>query len=130
MKIKKEAAINKIFESSIKRGVLNGAILSIIVDSAATSNVGATRDQSSFVPMGRASNKIFKLSNGMGTAADSISELPFDICQPAKDIHLVPSITKYSLLSIPKTADTGYITVFDDKEINIYDARDTKGLVT
>jgi hypothetical protein len=27
-------------------------------------------------------------------------------------------------------ADAGYITVFDDKEINIYDARDTKVVVT
>jgi hypothetical protein len=41
----------------------------------------------------------------------------------------VPTITKNSLLSIPKMADTRYITVFDDKEINIYDARDTTVLV-
>jgi hypothetical protein len=123
-------AINKFFESAIKRGVLNGTIPSIIVDSAATSNVGATRDQSSFVPTGRSSNKIFQLPNGTQTAADSISELPFDIGQLVKDIHLIPSITKSSLLSIPKTADAGYITVFDDQEINIYDARDTKILIT
>ncbi len=42
----------------------------------------------------------------------------------------MPSIAENSLLSIPKTADAGYITVFDDEEVNIYDVRDTKVLVT
>jgi hypothetical protein len=41
----------------------------------------------------------------------------------------VPSIAKNSLLSIPKTSDAGYIRVFDNKEVNIYDVRDTKVLV-
>ncbi len=62
--------------------------------------------------------------------ADTISELPHDIRQPAKDIHIVPTITKSSLLSIPKMSGAGYITVFDNKEINIYNARDTKVVVT
>ncbi len=62
----------------------------------------------------------------MGTAADTISELPFYICEPAKEIHNVPTIAKNSLLSIPKAAEAGYITVFDNEEVNIYNARDTK----
>jgi hypothetical protein len=80
--------------------------------------------------MGQASNKIFQLPDGTRTAADIISELPHDICHFAKDIHIVPTITKNSLLSIPKMAYAGHITVFNDKEINIYNARDTKVLVT
>jgi hypothetical protein len=126
----KQEGINKLAKETIKQGTLNGTLPSIVADSAATSNVGTTKDKSAFNPTGRPSNKIFQLPNGTRTAADTISELPFNIHQPTKDIHILPSITNNSLFSIPKTLDAGYITVFDDKEINIYDARDTKVLVT
>jgi hypothetical protein len=105
-------------------------IPSIVADSAATSNVGAKKDTPAFLPTGRASDKTFQLPDGTQTVADTISELPWNIRQPAKDIHIVPSIAKNSLLSIPETTDAGYITVFDNEEVNIYDARDTKVLVT
>ncbi len=73
--------------------------------------------------------QIFQLPDETQTAADTISKLPWNIWQPSKDIHIVPSIAKNSLLSIPKTSDAGYIRVFDNKEVNIYDVRDTKVLV-
>jgi hypothetical protein len=122
--------INSVTKQSIKSKVLRGIIPSIIADSAATSNVGATKHIDSFIPTGRQSTKVFQLLDGTRTAASTISELPFKIRQPAKEIHNVPTIVENSLLSIPKTAEAGYITVFDDKEVNIYNARDTKVLVT
>ena len=54
-----------------------------------------------------------------------MSELAHDVRQPAKEVHIVPSIKTHSLLSIPKFAEAGYITVFDDEEVNIYDAQNT-----
>jgi hypothetical protein len=36
----------------------------------------------------------------------------------------------HSLLSITKTAEAGYITVFDNKEINIFDAKTTQVFAT
>jgi hypothetical protein len=51
-----------------------------------------------------------------------VSELPHDVRHPAKEVHIVPSIKNHSLLSVPKFAEAGYITVFDDEEVNIYDA--------
>jgi len=54
-----------------------------------------------------------------------VSELAHDIRQPAKDIHIVPSIQSNSLLSTAKFAKAGYITVFDNKEVNIYDTHNT-----
>jgi hypothetical protein len=83
-----------------------------------------------FIPTGRASTKEFQLPDGTRTAARTISELPFEIRNPAKEIHNVPTIVENSLLSIPKMAEAGYITVFDDEQVNIYDARNTKVLVT
>ena len=54
-----------------------------------------------------------------------MSELAHDIRQPAKEVHIVPSIKTHSLLSTAKFAEAGYITVFDDEEVNIYDAQNT-----
>jgi hypothetical protein len=58
-----------------------------------------------------------------------VSELTHNVRQPAKDVHIVPSIESNSLLSTAKFAEAGYITVFDNKEVNIYDAYNTKLIV-
>ncbi len=58
-----------------------------------------------------------------------MSELAHDVRQPAKDIHIVPSIQSNSLLSTAKFAKAGYITVFDNEEVNIYDAHNTTSKV-
>jgi hypothetical protein len=61
----------------------------------------------------------------MQTAATTVSKLAHNVQQPAKDVHIVPSIESNSLLSMAKFAKAGYITVFDNKEVNIYDTHDT-----
>jgi hypothetical protein len=53
-----------------------------------------------------------------------VSKLVHDVRQPANDIHIIPSIQSNSLLSTAKFSKAGYITVFDNKEVNIYDAHD------
>ncbi len=58
-----------------------------------------------------------------------MSKLAHDIPQPAKDVHIVPSIQSNSLLSTAKFAKAGYITVFDNKEVNIYDVHNTTSKV-
>ena len=42
----------------------------------------------------------------------------------------MPDICKNSLISMAKFAEAGYITIFDDKEVNVYDAQNTKVIVT
>jgi hypothetical protein len=54
-----------------------------------------------------------------------VSELAHNVRQPAKDVHIVPSIETHSLLSTAKFAKAGYITVFDKEEVKIYNAQDT-----
>jgi hypothetical protein len=113
----------KALEQLIKKGVLNGSILSIVADSAATSHIGTKHDP--FIPTGCTSEKIFQLPDRTRTAASTISELAHNVPQPAKDVHIVPTIKTNSLLSTAKFAAAGYITIFDDKEVNIYDAQNT-----
>jgi hypothetical protein len=76
-------------------------------------------------PTGRTSKKIFQLPDRTRTAASTISELAHNVRQPAKDVLIVPTIKTNSLLSTAKFAAAGYITVFDNKEVNIYDAQNT-----
>ena len=115
-----------------KRGVLNGSIPSAIVDSGTTSHVGTALDANkcAFIPTGKRSHKVFKLPDGTKKTASEIQELQHDICQLAKDIHIVPDICKNSLISTTKFAKAGYMTVFDDKEVNVYDTQNTKVIVT
>jgi hypothetical protein len=107
----------------IKKGVLNSSIPSIVVDSAATSSVGTPT--APLIPTGCISNKIFQLPDGTRTAAATVSKLVHNVRQPAKDIHIVPSIESKSLLSTAKFVKACYITVFDNKEVNIYDTHNT-----
>jgi hypothetical protein len=108
----------------VRAGVLNGTIPSAIVDSGASSNVGTTKD--GFQLIGRKSSKIFQLPDGSIQAATEIAKLPFDIRAPAKDIHITPGINENSLISISKMADAGYVPVFDQEHVNIYDANNTQ----
>ena len=110
-------------EKFIKKGVLNRSTPSIVANSAVTSSVGTPT--APFIPTGRISNKIFQLPDRTRTAAATVSELVHDVWQPAKDVHIVPSIKSNSLLSTAKFAEAGYITVFGNKEVNIYDTHNT-----
>jgi hypothetical protein len=74
----------------IKKGVLIGFIPSIVADSAVTSSIGTLT--APLIPTGCISNKIFQLPDGTQKAAATVSELAHDVWQPAKDIHIVPSI--------------------------------------
>jgi hypothetical protein len=115
-------------EQIIKKGVLDSSIPSIVADSAAMSSVGTPT--APLIPTGRISNKIFQLPDGTRTAAATVSELAHNVWQPAKDVHIVPSIESNSLLSTAEFAEAGYITVFDNEEVNIYYAHDTKLIVS
>jgi hypothetical protein len=132
--VKVQETINNVnvvttLEQIIKKGVLNGSIPSIVTDSAATSSVG-TPTATPLIPTGRISNKIFQLPDGTRAAAGTVSELVHNVWKPAKDVHIVPSIESNSLLSTAKFAEAGYITFFDNEEVNIYDAHDTKLIVS
>ncbi len=121
------ATINK-----IRQGVLDGSIPSAVANSGATSNVGTKKDKAkqAYNLTRKRSSKIFQLPDGTRTPASIICLLHHNICQPARDIHIVPIIPTNLLISTAKFAEAGYIMVFDDKEVNVYDASNTKVIVT
>jgi hypothetical protein len=119
--------------SKIRQGVLDGSIPSAVANSGATSNIGTKKDKAkqAYIPTRKGSSKIFQLPNGTRTPASNMCLLHHNICQPAaRDIHLVPNIPTNLLIRTAKFAESGYITVFDDKKINVYNASNTKVIVT
>ena len=112
----------------IKKGVLNGTIPSAVYDSGATAHAGMP--DSPFIPTGKKSDKIFQVPTGDIIEATEIMELDLNVREPAKRVDIVPGVTTNNLLSTGKFADAGYITVFDEDEVNIYDAQDTIVTVT
>ena len=61
--------------------------------------------------------------------ADKIKSLPFDIREPARDVHMVPGI-KHNFLSMNQFAEAKYITIFNNDAVNIYDATKTEVTVS
>ncbi len=118
--------------NKLKEGVLNGSIPSAFADSAATSNVGTTKDRSkfAFVSTRQKSNKVFHMPNGALEAATAMDELHLELQPPARDVHIVPSIERFLVLSMSKFVDANYIAIFDKDEVNIYDANNTEVTVT
>jgi hypothetical protein len=46
-------------------------------------------------------------------------EQPFKVQGPAKELHIMPSITKNLLLSTGQFAAANYITIFNKDEVNM-----------
>ncbi|MFN9961271.1 MAG: hypothetical protein ACK55I_49990, partial [bacterium] len=57
---------------------------------------------------GRTSNKEFILPGGEIMTATEIAEYPFQVRDPAKQLHITPGITTNSLLSTSKFAAANY----------------------
>ena len=68
---------------------------------------------------------MFSMVLGNIAPEDKIKRLPFSIRQPVSEVHMVPGI-KHNLLSMNQFAEVKYITIFDDDEVNIYDATNTE----
>jgi hypothetical protein len=115
-------------DNILRKGVLDGSIPSTAADSGATSGIGTSKDPSKRT--GRPSLKKFILPDGNIAPATEIAEYPFNVRDPAKELHITPGIHENSLLSTGKFADANYISIFDKEEVNIYDANDTIIMVT
>ena len=112
-------------DDTLRQGIANGTIPSTVVDSGCTSGVGTTKDPCHRT--GRTSNKEFILPGGEIMAATEIAEYPFNVRDPAKQLHITPGITTNSLLSTSKFAEANYITILAKKKL-IYMMRTTQSL--
>jgi hypothetical protein len=70
------------------------------------------------------------MPNGKVEEASDMDKLQHGMHHPAKDMHIVPRIERDSLLSIPKFADANYVAIFDNDDVNIYDANKTTIVVS
>ena len=73
---------------------------------------------------GKPSDKIFQYAGGNTAAATTIKQLPMEVRDPAKDVHIVPAINN-NLISTSKFVDANYAWIFDNDEVSIYDKNNT-----
>ena len=110
---------------TLRAGVMDGSISSAIADSGAASSCGKYEIRGNpFKPTGRRSDKIFQYAGGEFAPADEIMHLPFQLRGKAKEIHMVPGIGHH-LFSTNRLAESGYATIFDGDEVNVYDLNNT-----
>ena len=76
-----------------------------------------------FIQTEQRSTKIFALAYGHPTQATNIAKLDHSVRDPAHTVNIVPSLANQSLMSRGKFAETGYVSVCDGYEVNIYDGR-------
>ena len=79
---------------------MDGTIPSTIADSGAASGVG-TKDNPSRCT-GEPSNKRFNFPSGEVIQATEKAEYPFNIRDPANELHITPGVSQHSLLSTGK----------------------------
>ena len=78
-----------------------------------------------FIATSRKSEKIFHYAGGTIAAADEIKQLTFKVQEEAKYVHMIPGIQN-NLLSTNQLSKAKYISIFDKKEVNIYDRTNTE----
>ena len=75
------------------------------------------------------SDKVFHLPTG-GTARASVkAKLMHDLIEPATEMDIVPVLPN-TLLSTGKLVEGGYFSVYEENEVNIYDGRKEKMIIT
>ena len=107
--------------------ILNGTIPSAISDTGATSTAG--KGGHPFRLLNHPSDKVFHLQTG-GTARDSVkAKLMHELREPETEVDIVPGLTN-TLLSTGKLVQGVYFAVYDKNEVNIYDGRKAKIIIT
>ena len=116
-----------LMQDDTRNGILNGAIPSAISDTGATSTSG--KGGHPFRVSNHPSDKVFHLPTG-GTAKASVkAKLMHELSETETEVDIFPGLTN-TLLSTGKLVEGGYFSVYDKNELNIYDGRKTKIIIT
>jgi hypothetical protein len=115
-------------QRKMSMGILNGTILSTVSNTGATSS--AFLMSNPFLPTGRISSTVFHLLNGAIAPATTINKFLHNVHAPARDVNIVPSLVSNSLLSTSKFAKAGYTTIYNKDEVNFYNTRTTKIMIS
>ena len=111
-------------EEELKKGLLNSSIPSAAYDKSCTSHAGIPGDL--FIQTDTPSTKVFTLSDNYPIPGSNVVKTHHNVRKPARTVDMVPSLTKNSVLSGGKFAQAGYVSVCDNKEVNLYDVRAVK----
>jgi len=95
-----------------------------ILDSGATSGAAGEEDEYGLIDTGQQSNKTFMFPNNAKQKATKKMHHKHDIRQEAKEMNIIPGLHA-PLISVPKLADAGYITVFEKNIAIVYDKATT-----
>ena len=115
-------------ENKLREVVLNGSIPSAAYDTACTSNAGMAGDP--FIQTGRLSNKVITVADGHKPPGSVEDKLHHPLMDPKWKVDMVPALVYQYLLSANKFAQAGYVTICDNQEVNIYEGRITKIIVS
>ena len=99
-------------EDSESKDILNNIIHKnnhAVFDTAATSSAGKPGDN--FIPTTERSDKIFKKPSGAQMEATYIHKLKRNVRDPAGRVGIMPDLAQDSLISGPKFAEAGYVTL-------------------
>ena len=115
-------------EEDLKEGVLNRSIPSATYGTVCTSNAGMIGYP--FIQTGQPSTKVFTVAEVHLTPGSTMAKLHHPVQEPARTVDIVPALAEKSLLSRNKFAEAGYVSICDDAEVNIYDGRTVKIVVS
>ena len=118
----------KLTEQELKEGFLDVSIPSDAYNTVCTSNAGMVGD--TFTQTRQTSTKVFTVSDGHLTPGSMMAKLHHPLQEPAQTVDTVPVLADQSLLSGNKFAKAGYVSICDDVEVNIYDGRIIKIVVS
>ena len=79
-----------------------------------------------FIQTNTPSTKVFVIADNYPIPGSNVAKLHHNVHKLAHTVDMVPSLTNNSLLSRGKFAQAGYVSVCDDKEVNLYNARTVK----
>ena len=77
------------------------------------------------IPTGIQLNTGFGGAFGNIAMATTINKLHHQLWEPTRSVHIVPKVKDF-LFSTSKCVEADYITIYDKKEVNYYDAKTTQ----
>jgi uncharacterized protein YprB with RNaseH-like and TPR domain len=108
----------------MRMGVWNGTTPSAVSNTDATLSAFLKEDPS--IPTGRVSSAVFHLLKGAVAPATTVNKLLHNVHAPARDVNIVPSLVKKSLLSTSKFTNVGNTAIYEEDEVNFFDTKTTK----
>ena len=95
-----------------------------ILDSGGTSGAAGEEDKYGLIDTCQPSHKTFMFLNKTMQKATKLMKLKHKLRASAAEMNIIPGLHS-PLVSVPKMADGGYTTVFDKKEVRVYNATTT-----